>query len=144
MSNILIQKKTIIGIIIVFIIVVFPTSHTKPTEEKLVKTLDCTRILQDGDSITEIWKLQGRYKIIARISSSQEIQVFFTGTGGGEYSYQGEPKKIYDIQEITDLNTWNATVLNPIRSGDGSAAKMSGLIKVYQIEKKVWLPWWMP
>jgi hypothetical protein len=144
MSNILNQRKIIVVIIFIFIIVAFPTSHTRQTEEKLVKTLDCTRILQNGDSITEIWKLNGRYKIITRISSSQEIQVFFHGTGGGEYKYKGEPKKIYETQEITSLNTWNATVLNPIGSGGGTAAKMSGLIKVYQIEKKVWLPWWMP
>jgi len=112
--------------------------------EELVETLDCTRILEDGESISAIWEFQGKHKIDTSITSSEEIQVLLTGTGDGEYHFTGKSQKTYNYQEITDLTNLNATVWNPTWSGDGSVAEMTGSIKVYQIEKKVWLPWWMP
>ena len=128
-------------IVVVIIVAVFPTLHVRSVED-LVETLDCNRTLEDGESISAEWTdMQFKSQVITSISSNENVTVSITAEDPGQYTYNSEAKKSFELQEITTKSNWNMIVMNP--ADNGSPATMSGSIKAYRLETEEWLPWWM-
>ena len=166
------QKKSslriIIPIILIIIVIAFPTPHERMKQESyivyetvtktdLYETLVCSNTLQDGYymhwDLTDLPDLPDNLKIIISVSSTEEIEIYI--------------KSVQDVEYLVDQNKHDRTlfcngpslyveVRNPSLFGLGKSAIISGDIKIfhqYEVEEPItkyrmvpiteWLPWWM-
>jgi hypothetical protein len=163
--------------------VTFPTPHARTKQESyieyeavtktdLVKTLDCSRTLQDDDTLHGDWiEMPNEAKIVVGIESSEDVKVKLTDGHGVFYD---AIKKVHSATFIrsnqfkylsglyppyepegTDA-IFDVSVTNLLHFGKGDSV-MSGSIKAYRVyEEQVpvtkyrtvtyeqWLPWWTP
>lgn len=140
------KQRYISAMIITFvaIIAIFPTSHIRFRQD-LVKELDCTKILGEGESLQAIWtNMRDDTKIEVNIMSKEDIQVLLIGWNNDSDTYYNLAQKVHNVQHTRYYPSYNVTVWNPTKMRNGSSARMSRSIKahhVYVIQEL--LPWWM-
>lgn len=141
------RNYIILIVIVAVVLVAFPTPHTREKQD-LVKTLDCSRTLQDGESLQELWvDMQDETRIVIHIESSEPVQVLISTSGylGTLYPLYIQEKKVHYLSAIFSYNSYEIFIENPTIFATGPDAVMSGSIKAYHIyETQEWLPWWMP
>lgn len=138
------KRSYLIGLLIILVVAVtfFPTPHLH-TKQDLVKTLDCSTTLEDGDSISQNWvDMQDQTKIIIDVQSTESVDVALTNGTTIIYSQSGTVHAYTDTHSET---AFTVSVTNPTIFGTGPAANMTGSIEGYHLcEVQEWLPWWMP
>lgn len=132
----------LIIIIAVVVVVAFPTPHIR-LKQDLVKTLDCSTTLADGQSLGQGWvDMLDKTKIVIDIQSSESVDVTINGGTITLYSQSG---KIHAYTNTYSFASYTVSVINPTWFGTGPAAVMTGSIKAYHVyNETVWWPWWMP
>ena len=146
------NRNKIIAIIVVVVlgfVAFFPTTHVRNNED-LVETLDCSRTLSDGASLSAGWTdLKDQTKIIVQIPSNEDVQVTLKGVPSATIYdpvvIYDETKKLHSITFTRSDVTYEITVRNPTWFGTGPSAVMTGSIKAYHLyDSQELLPWWMP
>ena len=138
------MKKSYIAIIVTvaIVLVVFPTPRSHIRQD-LVKTLDCSRTLQDGYTLPIGWtNMQDETKIVVDIESTESVNVQLKDVSGTFYD---STKKVHSVTFTRFAASYDVSVTNPSLFGLGDSAVMTGSINAYHVyETTDWLPWWMP
>jgi len=130
-------------------VLIFPIARPYESAEELAKTLEINTTLSDGESLSEIWNLNGVNIVRTSISSTDEVLVHLIDKKALKgQKYKELLAKLSNVHEYdyqaNITNVMEVKILNPAWRGDGSAVEISGSIKAYRITKNVWLPWWWP
>jgi hypothetical protein len=141
----ILQRKTIIILLIIGILVaIYPSSNEKRNLD-LVRTLNANRTLFDGEIVQERWEdMEGDTNIKVLIKSTEAIQVVLTGENGVSDTFYNLIQENHGVQPTRQYSTYNVTIWNPREIGDGEKAQMLGTINAYHVYYSTeWLPWWM-
>jgi hypothetical protein len=131
----------IVLVAIVVIAVVIPTPRLR-TEQDLVKTIDCTTTLGDGDSILQgLLNMEDNTKFVIDIVSSGDVDVKIET---GKTVLYFSRSKLHAYSFTRPEESFEVSVENPTVWGLGPSVNIEGNIKVYHVYNVTeWLPWWM-
>jgi len=139
----------IVAVVVIGVVALFPTEHIRNIED-LVETLDCSKTLSDGASLSDGWTdMKDQTKIIVQIKSNEEVKVTLeavpSSTIYDPVVIYAETKKLHSITFTRSDVSYEITVWNPTWFGTGPSAVMTGDIKAYHLyDVHQLLPWWMP
>jgi len=136
-------KKKNITLIVIVVMLAFPTPHPRTRHEAKYATgaLDVT--LPIDETINFHWVLHGWHKITIILESTTEIRVTFKTAFGALYNLT---KTEHSFSNHDNEDTiYDISITNPFLTGDDAPAIVSGNMSADEIiQYHEWSPWLFP
>ncbi len=136
-------KKNHIILIIVTVLLVFPTPHPRTRHETKYATGPLYFALPIGEKVEVHWVLQGWHQITINLESNKEIRVTFRTADGALYNLT---KTVHGFDDIDFADAvYDISIVNPVLTGDDAPTIVSGNMSAAEIvQYQEWWPWLFP